>query len=74
MSDTVRVHNRGIRAIVYERSFRGIKVIHPQKTVELPEEQAKSVVDRFDDAVYEGVAEKKPVGRPRVTKEEKEDD
>ena len=73
MSDTVRVHNRGIRAIVYERSFRGIKVLHPKKTVAMSEDQAKSVIDRFDDAVREGVREQEPVRRARPAKEKEED-
>ena len=70
MSEQVRVYNRGIRAIVYERSYGGrSKVIHPKKSVELPEEQAQSVIDRFDDAVRSGVTEKEPVQREHKSKE-----
>lgn len=74
MSEQVRVYNRGIRAIVYERSYGGgSKVIHPKKSVELPEDQAQSIIDRFDDAVRSGITEKEPVRRARAPKE-KEDE
>ena len=73
MDKIVRVHNKGVRAIPYERSFRGVKVIHPGKTVELPEDQAKSVIDRFDDAVRD--EKNDPIRRGRASKEtEKEAD
>lgn len=66
----MKVYNRGSRPIVYERSFRGLKAIHPQKFVDIDEKTAKSVIEKYDDAVDEKTFRAPEPRRGRPPKED----
>ena len=53
MSLLVNVYNKGIRPIVWSRSRRGVKVIHPGKFDIFGEKQAEEIIKKYDDAVSE---------------------
>jgi hypothetical protein len=59
----MKVFNTGKRPIVYVRYQAGPKVIHPGKSVDLPEKEAEEVILLFKDAtpfMDEAKEEKKP--------------
>jgi hypothetical protein len=46
----MEVYNDGTRPIVYARTNHGPEVIHPKKSVDLPEEFAKKIIQDFEYA------------------------
>jgi len=53
MSKPVRVYNKGKRPIVWQRTFRGTEVIHPNKFDLFSKEIAEGIIKKFDDACSE---------------------
>lgn len=49
----VRVYNKGIKPIVYERSFRGILAIHPRRYIDTSPAHAEELFALSPNAVSE---------------------
>ena len=54
-----KVYNKGIRPIVYLRTLRGVRCIHPGKFDSFSEKRADEIIKKFDDAVSEKDYKKK---------------
>lgn len=54
MSILMKVYNKGTRPIVWYRSRKGVKAIHPGKCDIFGKKQAEEIIKKFDDAVSEG--------------------
>ena len=53
MSILMKVYNKGIRPIVWNRTRKGVKVIHPGKFDVFGKEHAEAIIKKFPDAVSE---------------------
>lgn len=60
MSILMNVYNKGKRPIVWSRTRKGSKVIHPGKFDTFGKEQAEALIKKFPDAVSEADYKKKP--------------
>ena len=49
----MKVYNKGTRPIVWYRSRKGVKAIHPRKFDIFGKTQAEEIIKKFDDAVPE---------------------
>ena len=48
-----KVYNKGTRPIVYLRTLRGVRCIHPGKFDSFSEKRADEIIKKFPDAVSE---------------------
>jgi len=53
MSVLKKVYNKGTRPIVWNRTRKGVKAIHPGKFDVFGTEQAEAMIKKFPDAVSE---------------------
>ena len=60
MSTLVKVYNKGTRPIVWYRSRKGVKAIHPGKFDVFGKNIADDIIKKFPDAVSESDYNKKP--------------
>jgi len=67
MPSLKRVYNKGTRPIVWDRTRKGVKAIHPGKFDIFGEKQADEIIKKFPDAVSEKDYKKKTPVTP-VTK------
>ena len=49
----IKVYNKGVRPIVWERSLKGTFAIHPFKFDVFSDKKAKEIIEKFEDAVTE---------------------
>ncbi len=53
MSILMKVYNKGKRPIVWYRSRKGVKAIHPGKFDIFGKKQAEEIIKKYDDAISE---------------------
>ena len=71
MSKQIRVYNKGIRPIVYNRERGTVEAIHPNKFLVFSEETATAIIEKFSDACTQEDFEKskeKPEAAPKKSK------
>lgn len=71
MPKPVKVFNKGTRPVVFKRDRKGVEAIHPGKFFLFDPENAKSIIDKFEDACSEEEYKKILAAKEEAKKKDK---